>query len=297
MQNLPFYIVDVFAEQKYAGNQLAVILDTDRTLSSDEMQRMALEMNYSETTFILSDSTVNGGYDVRIFTPDEEVPFAGHPTLGTAFVLGNILSETPLEQVLLNLKVGQISVTLSREAENMLWMRQIAPTFGDTLDPQGIADVLGLQPDELDTRFPIEEVSTGLPFIIVPLKSLASLRRCGVKREQYFNLIQERWAKAIFLFCPEPHEAREARNTLSARMFADCFGILEDPATGSANGCLAGYLVKHRYFGQSRIDVRVEQGYEIKRPSLLYLQAEEDADGIHIRVGGKVMTVATGTLL
>ncbi len=294
MKNLPFYIVDVFAEQKYAGNQLAVIVDIDRTLSSEEMQRLTLEMNYSETTFILSDTPVNGGYHVRIFTLDEEVPFAGHPTLGTAFVIRNMLNDAPVEQILLNLKVGQISVTASADAENMLWMRQIVPTFGDTLDPRAVAEILGLGPDELDERFPVEEVSTGLPFIIVPLKTLASLRRCSVRREQYFNLIQDRWAKALFLFCPEPHEAH---NTLSARMFADCFGILEDPATGSANGCLAGYLVKHRYFGQSHIDIRVEQGYEIKRPSLLYLKAEDSVDGIRIFVGGKVMAVAQGTLL
>lgn len=294
MSTLPFYIVDVFAEHKYAGNQLAVIVDTARTLSPDAMQRLALEMHYSETTFILSDAPVNGGYDVRIFTPDEEVPFAGHPTLGTAFVIRNMLQGASAAQILLNLRVGQIPVTTTPAHPDMLWMRQNAPTFGDTLDPQSVADVVGLAVDEVDERFPIEEVSTGLPFIIVPLNTLASLQRCSVRRDRYFRLIQDRWAKALFLFCPEPHDAG---NTFSARMFADCFGILEDPATGSANGCLAGYLVKHRYFGEPRIDIRVEQGYEIRRPSLLSLKAQETGDTIEIRVGGKVKLVAQGHLL
>jgi trans-2,3-dihydro-3-hydroxyanthranilate isomerase len=300
MKNLPLYIVDVFAEQKYAGNQLAVVLDSARTLSSEDMQRIALEMNYSETTFILSDKPVNGGYDVRIFTPGEEVPFAGHPTLGTAFVVHQEIIAKPVENLLLNLKVGQIPVNIDPDTGNMLWMQQIAPTFGETLDPQRIADILGLTSEELDDRFPIEEVSTGLPFIIVPIKTLASLQHINLQRDMYFEFVAERWAQAILVFCPEPHEVRNARepgNTLSARMFADCFGIIEDPATGSANGCLAGYLVKHRYFGQAQIDIRVEQGYEIKRPSLLYLKAEETDEKIDIFVGGKVVYIAKGQLV
>ena len=158
MKNLPFYIVDVFAEQKYAGNQLAVILDTERTLSSEEMQRLALEMNYSETTFILSDTPVNGGYDVRIFTLDEEVPFAGHTTLGTAWVIRHALLDTPVERVLPNLKVGQIPVTVSPDVENMLWMRQIAPTFGETLAPCTVADIVGLNGSVPFTEIPVPAV-------------------------------------------------------------------------------------------------------------------------------------------
>jgi trans-2,3-dihydro-3-hydroxyanthranilate isomerase len=294
MKDLPLYIVDVFAEQKYAGNQLAVVLDTARTLSSEDMQRIALEMNYSETTFILSDKPVNGGYDVRIFTPGEEVPFAGHPTLGTAFVVRQEIIGKPVENLLLNLKVGQIPVNFDADTENMLWMHQIAPTFGETLDPQRIANILGLTPEELDGRFPIEEVSTGLPFIIVPIRTLKSLQHISLQRDAYFEFVADRWAQAILVFCPEPHEPE---NTLSARMFADCFGIIEDPATGSANGCLAGYLVKHRYFGQAQIDIRVEQGYEIKRPSLLYLKAKEIGEKIDIFVGGKVVYIAKGQLV
>ena len=208
MKQLPFYIVDVFAERKYAGNQLAVILDTDRTLASEQMQQLALEMNYSETTFILSDKPLNSGYDVRIFTPGEEVPFAGHPTLGTAHIIQQTLIKQHVEKVVLNLKVGQIPVTFHADEgqSGILWMQQIAPTFGEVLDTETIANILGLKIDDFDSRFPIQEVSTGLPFIITPIKTLESLQRISVDKDDYFTFVDGRWAQAILAFCPESHE-------------------------------------------------------------------------------------------
>lgn len=287
-----FYIVDVFAEEKYAGNQLAVCRDAG-ALSDAQMQQIAKEMNFSETTFILSQEQRNGGYDVRIFTPQEEVPFAGHPTLGTAYVIQHEMIREPVEKIILNLKAGQIPVAFSyREAEpDNLWMRQIPPTFGRVLDVKLTAQTLGLDESEVDGRFPVEQVSTGLPFVIVPLKTLDSLKRIQVDRDRYLDLIEGRWAKAILAFCPETYKRQ---NDLSVRVFADYYGVPEDPATGSANGCLAGYLVKHRYFGETRINVRVEQGYEIGRPALLFLQAEDDQGQIDVSVGGKVIKVAEG---
>jgi trans-2,3-dihydro-3-hydroxyanthranilate isomerase len=296
MEKLPFYIVDVFAEQKYTGNQLAVIVDTAKTLSDDEMQQIAKEMNYSETTFILSSEPQNGGYDVRIFTPGAEVPFAGHPTLGTAYILQQEMIRQPVDNVCLNLKVSQIPVTFhyDQNEPEALWMRQIAPTFGKVLDAEIIAPILGLNTDEIDTRFPIEEVSTGLPFMIVSVRTLESVKRITVAREAYLDFVKDRWAKAILVFCPETYHKQ---NDLCVRVFVECFGIPEDPATGSGNGCLAGYLVKHRYFGQSHIDIRVEQGYEIGRPSLLFLKAEENDGTIAIEVGGNVIEIAEGKLV
>jgi trans-2,3-dihydro-3-hydroxyanthranilate isomerase len=261
-------------------------------------------MNYSETTFILSDKPLNGGYDVRIFTPGEEVPFAGHPTLGTAHIIQQTLIKQQVEKVVLNLKVGQIPVTFHADEgqSGILWMQQIAPTFSEVLDTETIANILGLKIDDFDARFPIQEVSTGLPFIIAPIKTLESLQRINVHSDNYFAFVNDRWAQAILVFCPEPHEDEEIGRTglrprLSARMFAEFLGVQEDPATGSANGCLAAYLVKHRYFGESRIEVQVEQGYEIQRPSLLYLKAEEQDGGIDVFVGGKVVNVAQGVLV
>jgi len=295
MAKYQFYIVDVFAEEKYAGNQLAVVRDA-AALSDSQMQRITKEMNYSETTFILGEQPRDGGYDVRIFTPGAEVPFAGHPTLGTAFVIQHEIMKEPAETVILNLKVGQIPVTSGSggKDKDILWMKQMDPTFGLTIEPGSISRVLGLDESEIDDRFVVQEVSTGLPFIIVPLKGLDAVKRAKVNKEECFKLIEDTQAKMILIFCPETYNQE---NDLNVRVFCDYYDIPEDPATGSGNGCLAGYLAKHRYFGHDKIDIRVEQGYEISRPSLLYLRAENKQGKIDVSVGGKVVMVAKGKLL
>lgn len=290
-----FTIVDVFAEKKYAGNQLAVFKDA-AGLSAEEMQFFAKEMNYSETTFILSDRKRRGGYDVRIFTPAEEIPFAGHPTLGTAFVIQQEIIRRPVEKVILNLPVGQIPVALSYSKGEVddLWMEQKHPEFGKELDRAIIARSLNIEEADIDDRFPVQEVSTGLPFMIVPLMTLEVIKKARIARDVFFGLIADIEAKAPLIFCPETYNPK---NDLNCRVFVDYYNIPEDPATGSGNGCLAAYLVKHRYFGESRINVRVEQGYEIGRPSLLFLKAEEKADVIDVFVGGKVFKIATGEFI
>ncbi len=173
-------------------------------------------------------------------------------------------------------------------------MRQNPPTFHQILQSSALAPVLGLELDEIDSRFPIQEVSTGIPIIIVPLKTHESLRRIRVNREQYFDLVENTQSKAILGFCPETYAPE---NDLSVRVFAEYLGVPEDPATGSANGCLAGYLVEYSYFGEKPVDVRVEQGYEIGRPSLLLLKAQKKQDIIEVSVGGKVMMIAKGELI
>ena len=152
----------------------------------------------------------------------------------------------------MNLKIGQISVTREND---ILWMRQKPPVFGKILESNRIAQVLNIDERNID-QFPIQEVSTGLPFIVAPLKSLDALKRVQIDKEKYFKLIEGLDAKAILVFCPETYNNR---NHLNARVFADFYGVSEDPATGSANGCLAAYLVKHRYFNTNNIDIRVEQ--------------------------------------
>ncbi|MFB2833499.1 PhzF family phenazine biosynthesis protein [Floridanema evergladense] len=291
---LQFYIVDVFAEERYAGNQLAVFAgDGVAHLSDEEMQQIAKEMNFSETTFITSNEAINGGYNVRIFTPGQELPFAGHPTLGTAFILQQEIIKSSVEKVVLNLKVGQIPVTLNYQNDGVewLWMQQRTPTFGQGFSPNQLAPVLKLEVEEIDSRYPIEEVSTGVPFIIVPLKNHAALKRIKVNQDKYFDLVSKTNAKAILVFCPETNKPE---NDLSVRMFADYMGVPEDPATGSANGCLAGYLVEYNYFGEKPVDVRVEQGYEIGRPSLLLLKSQRSNTGIEVFVGGKSIMIAKG---
>ncbi len=291
MEPLTFYIVDVFAEQKYAGNQLAVFRDAGR-LSAEQMQKIAREMNFSETTFVLSDAPREGGYDVRIFTPVAEVPFAGHPTLGTAFVIRQELIGDPAADVTLNLKVGPIPVTSADR--DVLWMKQNPPDFGLTFDPSSVAGILGLQDSDLDTRFPVQEVSTGLWFAIVPLTSLDAVRRARTTKDKYLSLFETDRHAGVLVVCPEPYDKR---NDLNVRVFCPVYGIEEDPATGSGNGCLASYLVKHRYFGRDSIDVRVEQGCEIGRPSLLRLRAQEQNETIDVNVGGRVVMAAKGQWL
>jgi trans-2,3-dihydro-3-hydroxyanthranilate isomerase len=292
MAGVPFFIVDVFAERKYAGNQLAVFAQAGH-ISAAQMQKMAKEMNYSETTFILSSEPRNGGYDARIFTPDREIPFAGHPTLGTAFIVQQEIIGQPVEKVILNLKVGQIPVAFSytQGEPDQLQMKQKEPAFGSKLGADSIAEVLGLEEKELDDHFPVEEVSTGLPFVIVPLKTLDSLKRIQIDRNRCYRLTETLNAKAFLAFCPQTHHEH---NDLCVRVFADYYGVPEDPATGSANGCLAGYLVKHGYFGKNSIDIRIEQGYEIGRPSLLLLKAQERQKAIEVFVAGKVIKIARG---
>ena len=301
---MTFYILDVFAEKKYAGNQLAVFRNP-AGISSREMQQIARETNFSETTFILSDKPHppgpesptpdprSPGFDVRIFTPNEEVPFAGHPTLGTAWLIQQEVIARPVESVTLNLKVGQISVafTYADGKPDVLWMQQKEPSFGPVFERARIARVLSIDQTDIDSRLPIQEVSTGLPFIIVPLLRLAAVKKARIDRDRYFELVKTTQAKGILLFCPEPYDKE---NDLNARMFADWYGVPEDPATGSANGCLAAWLTKYRYFGTSTINIRVEQGCEINRPSLLLLRTETFRRVIQVHVGGRVRLVARG---
>ena len=288
MNGLTFYILDVFAEKKYAGNQLAVFRGAGG-FSSAEMQSIAREINFSETIFIISETLNNGGFNVRIFTPREEVPFAGHPTIGTAHIIHSKIIQEKYDQVVLNLKVGQIPVVFGQDA--CYWMRQVQPIFGQQHKPEDLANILSLDVSEIDERFPIQEVSTGLPFFIVPLKKLATLKKANVDKDKYYKLIKDTLAKGILVFCPETYEPQ---NNISVRVFVDYYGVPEDPATGSGNGCLAGYLVKYRYFGNDNINIRSEQGYEIGRPSLLLLKANQSKDHINISVGGKSIIVAEG---
>jgi len=292
MQPLTFYILDVFAEETYAGNQLAVIAN-GQGLSGERMQRITREFNFSETTFILSGRKDNGGYDVRIFTPGEEVPFAGHPTVGTAWAIRNLLTLDRPAQIRLNLKVGQIPVSFDGD---ITWMTTPKPVFGETLAPAVLAGILGLDLKDIDARFPVQVVSTGLPAVLVPLKTLRAVERARVRMDLLQDLAETQEAgKTVLVFCPE---TLSRENHLHVRVFAPLVNVHEDPATGSANSCLAGYLVRHGYFGEGPVDIKVEQGYEMGRPSKLHLRARQKTKGpIEVQVGGKVQFVAKGELV
>ncbi|NHN47983.1 PhzF family phenazine biosynthesis protein [Halostella sp. JP-L12] len=287
------HFVDVFAQGKYTGNQLAVVREASN-LSTDEMLAFTRETNFSEATFIESSDTTEGAYDVRIFDPAEEIPFAGHPTLGTAFVIREYLRDDRPEEVVLNLDVGQIPVWVeNHDGGEIYWMRQIQPTFDDEFSPGLFADILGLDTADIDDSHPIRLVSTGLPTVVVPLTSLSAVERAETQLEPYYNRLIDPYGNLnVLVFSTETSED----NDLHARVFADCAGVPEDPATGSSNGCLAAYLVKHNYFDTDEIEVTVEQGYEMDRPSLLHLRASKSPGGIGVEVGGRVRSVLDGRL-
>lgn len=285
-----FVMLDVFARTRFQGNQLAVFPDA-AGLSAGEMQTLAAEMHFSETTFVLDRVPNARGWPVRIFTPGREVPFAGHPTLGSAFVIWDRLLNRRTDEVRLDLKVGTIPVHIAKNGKRLM-MTQTEPTFGLNLNPKDIAPVLNIDPSDIDARWPIQEVSTGLGFVIVPVRSLAAVRGIRVDLAACDALISRLSAKAVLAFCPET----ELGATLHARVFCDYYAVPEDPATGSANGCLCAWLTRHRYFGRPDFAISVEQGIEIHRPSELFLEGSEHGGRIVVRVGGRVVPVAAGRL-
>jgi trans-2,3-dihydro-3-hydroxyanthranilate isomerase len=295
-----FHIVDVFSGEKFAGNQLAVVRNA-YDFSEENMQKFAREMNFSETTFILVNesemSSSESAFRVRIFTPKLELPFAGHPTLGTAFVIQQYIIRREVPKITLDLNVGPIEVTPIYESGRikLLWMKQNEPKFSrGKISVDQTSKALGLKKGDIDPKFPIQEASTGVPFIIIPLKSMKALKGCHVDRDKYFALIRKTKAKSLLVFSPGSHGTD---SKLSVRMFSDYYGVPEDPATGSANGCLAAYLSHHKYFGSDRVDIKVDQGYEINRPSTLYLKTDPEKRNVNVSVGGQVVPVAEGVLV
>lgn len=287
---MQFHIVDVFAQRRYTGNQLAVVTDA-ADLTSREMQAIAAEFDYSETTFL----TGGEGWTTRIFTPTAEVPFAGHPTLGTAAVVREHLAPDRPNRVTLDLPVGPIPVE-SRQVDGVetLWMRQQPPTFGARLAHADLAPVLGLSPDQLDREWPVQVVSTGLPTVVVPLVDRDAIAAVDLDRTAYERFVAGRDVKLVLAVCPEP---RDPGNDLAVRVFAPHYGVPEDPATGSANGCLAAYLSRHEYLGDTTVDARAEQGHELGRPSRLFLAVDPAGETLTVEVGGRVVPVARGELL
>jgi trans-2,3-dihydro-3-hydroxyanthranilate isomerase len=284
---MKFYIVDVFAENKYEGNQLAVFIP-EGEMEPTEMQKIAREMNFSETTFIMSELQDNGGYDVKIFSPDSELPFAGHPTLGTAYVIKNLLDRSESSEIKLNLPVGQIPVVFE---DQYAWMTQNQPEFGANVEIDRIAAILQINKEDINTELPIQVVSTGLPSAIVHLNSLDAISRCKINHRAYTDLLKDIGDVNLLVFATE---TASPENDLNVRLFMPIPGYLEDPATGSANGNLAGYLLEHNFFNSNEINYRVEQGAFIGRPSLLKINAKKIDNHYLIQVGGQVIVVSEG---
>ena len=265
-------IVDVFAERPLAGNQLAVVRNCAE-LDTATMLAITREVNFSETTFVIDE--MPGEARVRIFTPDRELPFAGHPTLGTAWVLGR-----GRDRQTLHLGAGQVPVDFG--SDGIAWMRPPAVELGEFLDPATAAALTGLDKTEIDSRYPCRHAAVGPRFLLIGLRSLESLRRMEINRTVKSGIADG--VLGIFAFA---NEAYNEDADFAARMISLGRWLREDPATGSANTAFAAYL---RSLGVSGRIV-VEQGFEIERPSRLYLEVADE-----IRVGGRVHPVLTGTL-
>jgi trans-2,3-dihydro-3-hydroxyanthranilate isomerase len=288
MRHFPVVTVDVFASSALQGNQLAVFTDA-RGLSDAEMQALAREMRLAETTFIIPREPAvehQRGVAVRIFTIAEEMPFAGHPTLGTAFVLAN---SRGVDEVTLELKVGPIGVRFAeRDGERFGEMTQRDPVFGMSHRAADVAAAAGLPLAAIDTSVPIETVSTGFPFAIVPLQSLEAIRALNPDLRRADEYLRGSDAR-LFYFVTRDTGSEAAR--LHARMI---FYGGEDPATGSAAGCATAWMVRH---GIVRPDeqVIIEQGIEALRPSRIFVRASLDGSRVHnVRVGGYCVAVLRG---
>ncbi len=283
---------DVFSSRPLEGNSLAVFLD-GRGLTDAEMQSITKEMNLSETTFILPrDAAIERerGVRVRIFTVQEELPFAGHPTLGTAFALRG---SSTAESVVLELNVGKVPVHFEERAGEPVFgeMTQIDPTFGVQHQRDAVARATGLREQDFDDSLPIQTVSTGIPFTVTPLKSLAVIQNLQVDLNGSAEYLSRSGGK-FFYFVTRETVDREAR--IHARML---FYNGEDPATGSAAGCTAAWMVAH---GVAKSDERVliEQGVEMKRPSRIFVRASRsDNRVVNVRVGGHSVEIMRGELL
>lgn len=281
--------VDVFSSNRFEGNPLAVFLD-GRGLSDAQMQAIAREMNLSETTFILPrDSTTEKerGIRVRIFTVAEELPFAGHPTLGTAFALRGS-SGAPV--VTLDLNVGQVPVRFEDSPGQPSFgeMTQVDPKFGSMHDRQVVARACGLSENAIEPSLPIQTVSTGLPYVIVPLRSLEAMRGLSLDQKRVSEYMKGADGRFFYFVS---RETVDPGARLHARMI---FYNGEDPATGSAAGCTAAWMVAH---GVAKPDERVliEQGLEAKRPSRIFVRASKtDNRVINVRVGGNTTEVMRG---
>lgn len=299
MKELPFIQTSVFVDDRYSfsGNQLATFWNqqANQSLTQEEMLGITREMNFSESTFLYPSEKENCDVKVRIFTPGGEIPFAGHPTLGTAVVL----KETELvpknqKKGILELGVGPIEV--SYESENQVGMMQPEPQFKESFDNQkALAEFLGIPKKSILADYPFEVVLTGIPFLMIPIDSLKTIKEINLNPQKQVENLKKLVTQEVVCFTTETvHED----SSVHVRMFAPGIGVFEDPATGSAAGPLAAYLEKWEILtGHSKgTDIVIEQGYEIHRPSKLIAQTISPNEKVkNILVSGKVKKTATGT--
>lgn len=300
-----FIQVDVFTDRPFGGNPLAVFPDAEG-LSSEEMQQLAREMNLSETTFVLPPQAPGADFKVRIFTPTKELPFAGHPVVGTHWVLahvGRVDLREPVTRVHFELGVGVLPADLhvADGGVERVVMTQDRPTFQAVLDDiTDLVEGVGLPPEAItETGLPVQVVSTGVPQMMVPVRSLAEVQALDANQLNTAALNRACCAVGTECVMVFTFETERPEATVHVRMFAPLVGVPEDPATGSANGALGAYLVHHRAVPVTRPTTHIlsEQGAELGRPSRLYVEVERAGEEVTtVRVGGQVVLVAEGVV-
>ena len=293
--------LDVFTNRLFGGNQLAVVLD-GRGLSAETMQAVAKEMAFSETTFVLPPERHGTDVHMRIFTPGEEVPMAGHPTIGSTFALARSgVIEPGRQRFVFGLGVGPVPVSLTWREKDLtfVWMTQSSPTFWEPIaNPVGAAAALGLSEAAVaGTGLPVQVVSCGLPFLFVPLTTRRAVDSAAIDREAFDALIRSANAKAHGVFVFSHERGRDKANVYS-RMFAPDLGIAEDPATGSASGPLGCYLVRHKVVSPHKAESMLGlQGVKMGRPSQVHISiGVKDGEISSVRVGGESVVAGEGTL-
>lgn len=278
--------LDVFTGTPYAGNQLAVFPEANG-LMTEQMQKIANEINYSETTFVSKWNPSDADYNVRIFTLNQELPFAGHPILGTAYTIMD-MHRLWHETIRLKTKVGVIPI---RKENGLLWMTQNPPVFNGQYDNYDeIARLIGLQPDDISKDIPVEAVSTGNTILIIPVKNLDVINKAEGNAHSLREFCQKHNVIAPYLFTLQTVNMAARVHT---RFFAPHMGILEDAATGSAAGPLTGYLLKHELFGRS-FEIMNEQGIEMRRPAQIHMRGMLNNGTYTIDVGGQCAYVGQG---
>jgi trans-2,3-dihydro-3-hydroxyanthranilate isomerase len=300
-----YYTADVFTDRVFGGNPLAVFPDA-AGLDAATMQLVAREINYSETTFVFPAQTPAGTRRVRIFTPGVEMPFAGHPTVGTSFVLaaiGEVALTGERTTVVFEEQVGPVPVTIRAEQGPVGWQpvfcqlsAALMPQFGPPPPVSAdLAALLSLSPDDLLAgQFMPQAVSCGVPFLFIPLASREAVARARVRFDLWEAILKPYWSSQVFVFS---FEAEQPGSDLHARMFAPQLGVGEDPATGAAATALAGYLGVRDVRHAGTLRWVAEQGFEMGRPSILEIEADKEDGAITaIRVGGASVLVAEGTL-
>jgi trans-2,3-dihydro-3-hydroxyanthranilate isomerase len=300
--SLRYLHYDVFTSRVLEGNQLAVFPD-GRGLSAEVMQRIAREMNFSETTFVLPAERPDTDVRMRIFTPGTELPMAGHPTIGSTFALARDgVVTAPRKHVVFGLGVGPVEVELEWGTDGQLafaWMTQLPPVFGPTLEDAGaVAGALGLGAGDLSaTGLPAQVVSCGVPFVLVPIATRQAVDSVELDRRAWRQVCAAHGVDELpaFLFSLERAPGDDA--TAYSRMLAPGLGVTEDPATGSASGPLGSYLVHHRVVG-GRETIVSAQGVVMGRPSRIAIAIDGDAREIRrVRVGGTAVLAGQGTLV